>query len=97
MAKRTGQHDDESAAEYLRRVVNNINYESEGMLEQLPCVEAVLDFFDLWAAYDTDFWGGCMECIADGDSPAKARAFVRKWKLGKAWLEEIEDAVTART
>ena len=91
--KRASQREDESAVEYLRRVISNCNYENEGMLEQFPCVEAVLDFFDLWAAYDTDFWSGIIECIAEGDDPEKARAFVRKWNLGDAWLEDISNAV----
>lgn len=91
--KRPGQHADESAIDYLRRVVSNCNYEPESKLEQLPCPEAVMDYFDLWRKYDTDFWAGVIECIAEGDDPEPARAFVRKWKLGRAWLAEIADAV----
>lgn len=96
MTKRPGQKPNESAIEYLRRAISGCGYESENLLEQLPSVESVCDFFDLWHAYDTDFWAGILECIADGDDPAKARAFVRKWKLGQAWRDDINDAIKAR-
>lgn len=96
MAKRPGQHKDETAIEYLRRAVSNCDYEAESLLEQLTSTDAVLDFFDLWHEYDTDFWSGILECIAEGDSPAKARAFVRKHRLPKSWSEEINNAIAWR-
>lgn len=96
MAKRRGQHDDESAIEYLRRAVSNCDHEPESLLEQLPSTDAVLDYFDLWAEYDTDFWSGILECIAEGDSPDKARAFIRKYKLPASWREDINWAISCR-
>lgn len=94
--KRLGQHEDETPAEYLRRVVSNLGYEPESILDQLPSVEALLDFFDLWAAYDTDFWAGCMEAIAEGADPKAARDFVAKWKLPSGWGASIDEAEAAR-
>ena len=79
--RRPGQHKDESAIEYLRRAVSNLNYETETLLESLPTIESLLDFFDLWSVYDTDFLSGIEECIADGDDPAPLQAFVEKYKL----------------
>lgn len=79
--RRPGQHDGETAIEYLRRVVHNCNYETESLLDDLPSVEAVIEFFELWHAYGTDFWSGVCECIATGDDPARARAFLDKWSL----------------
>lgn len=89
--RRPGQHKDETPAEYLRRVVSNINYEPESNLDDMPCVEALLDYHDLWATYGTDFWAGIIECIADGDSSEPARAFVKKWKL-RGWLADVRHA-----
>ena len=85
--KRPAQHADETAMEYLRRIVGWVNYEEEWMLDQLPSVDAVVEFFEVWQAYGTDFWAGVLECIAEGDDPEPARAFVRKWKLGKEWMK----------
>ena len=79
--KRPGQRDDESAIEYLRRVANNSGYEVEAIWDQLPSVEACLEFYELWGAYGTDYWSGILECIADGDSPDKARAFGCRFTL----------------
>ena len=93
--KRPGQAADESAMEYLRRAVGWLDKEPESMLEQLPTVEAVLGFFELWNAYGTDFWSGVMECIAEGDDPTPARDFVAKHKLPKSWRQEIDQAVAS--
>ncbi len=81
-SKRPGQHDDETATDYLRRVVANLNHEHEGMLDDLPSVEAVLEYFELWHKYGTDFWEGIVEAIQDdGDSPAPVKAFIKKYNL----------------
>lgn len=94
--KRPGQHKDESTMDYLRRVVSNCNYETESLLDDLKSVDAVLDFFDLWNAYGTDFWSGILECIAEGDSPRKATAFIRKYHLPKSWSDAVDYAVECR-
>ena len=96
MTKRIGQKDDESAMEFLRRVVGWCDHEQESFLDDLPSVDAVLDFFGLWAVYGTDFWTGILECIAEGDDPRKARAFVRKYKLPQSWSEAIDYAIDCR-
>lgn len=96
MAKRRSQKKDETAIEYLRRVAECSGAEYESLWDDLPSVEAVLDFFDLWHDYDTDFWAGILECIAEGDSPAKARAFIRKYKLGRSWTDAVNYAMSCR-
>lgn len=93
---RPGQHDDESAFEYLGRATSWLAYEHGSLLRDLATVDAVLDFFDLWHEYGTDLWQGILECIADGDSPDKAMAFVKKHKLPRQWSEAIEFAVECR-
>lgn len=92
-----GQHKDESTADYLRRVVSNIGFEREGMLDELKSVDAMFDFFGLWSVYDTDFWEGCMQAISEGDDPTPARDFVAKHNLGSWWSECIDDAIKSRT
>lgn len=80
--KRLAQHEDETAMEYLRRLVNNMSFESESELDCLPNVEAVLEYFDLWKIYDTDFLEGIVTSIEDGANPEPYNAFVQKWDLG---------------
>ena len=94
--RRPGQHKDESPMEYLRRVVENSGSEYESLWDDMPSVEACLELFELWHAYNTDLWQGILECIAEGDSPAKARAFIRKWKLPKSWSEAVDYAIECR-
>ena len=96
MKHRIGQLEDETAIEYLRRAVGSLSFEPESQLEQLETAEALLDYFDLWHVYGTEFWTGVLEGISSGDSPRAARAFVEKWKLGQAWTDDIEDAISDR-
>jgi hypothetical protein len=91
--KRKGQHADESTMEFLRRVVENMGFETEGLLDHFKSVDAVLDYFGLWSDYDTEFWEGILECIGEGEDPAPARAFIAKHKLAKAWSEDVTEAV----
>lgn len=76
-----GRLKDETPMGYLRRLVNWCDMESESLLDDLPSVQAVVDYFELWHTYDTDFLQGIIECIHEGDSPKPYRAFVRKYKL----------------
>jgi hypothetical protein len=94
--KRAGQQEGETAMEYLRRCVGWCDHESAAMLDELPSVEAIIDFFDLWHEYDTDFWSGVLECIADGESSLAARSFVEKHSLPPSWSEAIQYAVDQR-
>lgn len=77
---RPGQAADETAFEYLARVVSNLRHETCALYDELPCVEAVLQFFELWHAYGTDLWSGVLEEIADGADPKPARQWARRWK-----------------
>lgn len=81
---RHGQHKDESAMEYLRRAVNNLDYELCDTTDALPSVGALLEFFELWHTYDTDLSSGVMEAIEEGANPEPWNAFVRKYKL-RGW------------
>lgn len=89
MEKRVGQKDGELPIEYLRRVVSNCNYEAESLLQGLPSVEAILDYFELWHVYGTDFMQGIEECIQEGDNPAPLLAFIKKYKLdwNTSWIK----------
>ena len=87
--KRPGQQESETVMEYLRRAVQNLNHEPESILDAMPCVEAILDYFDLWHAYDTDFLEGIVEGINEGDDPKALNEFIAKWKL--PWRLERDD------
>jgi hypothetical protein len=73
--------DKELPIEYLRRLIQNVNYEPETLLQDLPSVQAIVEFFDLWEIYGTDFLAGIIECIEDGDDPKPYLKFVKKYKL----------------
>lgn len=84
---RLSQNEDESAIDYLRRVVSNLDYENESTLQQMPSVEAILDYYDLFYIYDTDLLVGILECIEEEDSAEYRKPmkdFIRKHKL--PWL-----------
>ncbi len=76
-----GRHKEETSMEYLRRVVNNMDMETESLLDALPSVNAVLEYFGLWETYDTDFMQGIEEGIEEGDDPAPLKKFIAKHKL----------------
>ena len=94
--QRSGQRRDETAIEYLRRVVSVCSYETESLLDSLPSVDAVLDFVDLWSTYDTEFWEGVLGCIAEGADPAPARAYTKKHALPTEWKKDIDWVVLGR-
>ena len=75
------KRDDESAIEFLRRVVEWLNVEQESLLADLPTVQAVLDYADLWTVYQTDLMSGIIEAIEDGDDPKPLADFVEKYEL----------------
>ena len=91
------QLQNETAIEYLRRVVEQADEERESVIDDLPSLAAITDFIDLWQHYGTDFWDGILECIAEGDDPTAARNFVRKHKLPKYWEGDINDSVRSST
>jgi hypothetical protein len=78
---KTSQHKEESAIEYMRRIVHNLDYESENFLEDLKTIQALVDYFELWHVYDTDLYVGIIECIEEGDDPKPYNDFVAKYNL----------------
>lgn len=79
--KRRAQQEDELPIEFLRRMVAAFSFEHESLLDALPRVSAVLEYFDLWAIYDTDLLGGIAEVIEEGEDPEPYNSFVRRHKL----------------
>lgn len=75
------QQQNEPAIEYMRRIVSSCNYELEGILYDLPSIEAIVEYFELQSQYDTEFQEGIMEAIANGDDPSAYNAFLEKWNL----------------
>lgn len=78
------QHKDETAIEYMRRIVNNVSYEQESFLEDLPNIEAIVEYFELWSVYDTDLCAGIIEAIESGADPIPYNRFVGAYNL--PWL-----------
>lgn len=91
-SERVGQKKHETAIEYLRRAVHNLDHEMESMLQDLKSVDALLDFFDLWHVYGTDFWEGVLESISEGEDPKPAIDFIKKYKL-RGWMDGVKDAI----
>lgn len=68
--------------EYLRRIVHNLGHETESLLDPLPSIPAVVDYFELFAKYDTDFMEGIVEAIEyDGADSKHLRDFIAKYNL----------------
>lgn len=80
---------EEAPIEYLRRLVSWYELETDHLLQDLPTVEAVTDFFDLQAVYGTDFFEGIMEAIAEGTDPTALAKFVIKHGLQDSWTFNI--------
>ena len=88
---------DETPAEFLQRVVQNLGYEEGSLLDQMPSVDALLDYYGVFCTdYGTDYWEGVLECIADGDSPDKANDFIARWNLGDGWKQSVLLAIESR-
>lgn len=95
------QHKGETAIEYMRRVVNNLNFENESFLEDVTTISALVEYFELWSVYDTDLCEGIIEAIEfDGDDPKPYNDYVAKYNLPwfifdkkkKQWVERKQAA-----
>jgi len=94
---RSAQQKHETAMDYMRRIVNNLDHEYGYMLDELPTTESVIEYFELAVkTYDTEFWAGILEAIENGQSPDAAIAFIQKYNLPAKWLESVHDAVNNR-
>ncbi len=80
--KEFGQKSGETSMEFLRRLVNNMDHETESLLDDLPSIDAIIEYFNLWNIYDTDFLVGIEEAIeVDGNDPGPYNKFKRKFGL----------------
>lgn len=91
--RKNSMKDDETAMEKLRRMVNWLDHEPESLLSDLPCIQAIEEYFDLWKVYGTDFAEGIRECILEGDDPKPWNDFVKKWKLPWETFKKRKKAV----
>jgi hypothetical protein len=82
---------DETYLEFLSRVVSNLKMEGGWIVDELKSIDAILDFFDLWEIYDTDFLEGIVEAIQSGENPGPAIKFCKKHKIG--WIDIIQEAI----
>ena len=90
---RPSQLPGETASDYLFRAIDGLKGEQVGILGQLPSVDALLDYFDLWHAYDAVSWSGVLESITEGSSHYQALLFIRKYKLPDRWTQDVWKAV----
>ena len=83
---------DETAFDYMDRITGWMKHEVASLVQDLPSPQAVIDYFELWSAYDTDFMQGIEEAIHEGDDPQPLRDFVAKYKLDWTldWIDEIK-------
>lgn len=84
------KHEDENAIDYLRRIIDHLNSEPEYILEKLPTTKAVVEYFELFSAYDTDYLSGCLESIMEGADPGPLTKFNQKYRMG--WAQTIREA-----
>lgn len=75
---------DETAYEKLQRMTNFFAHEYTSLLDQLPSVEALEEYFDLFKTYDTDFLQVIMEMIEEGADPKPLKDFCKKYDLN--WI-----------
>ena len=75
------RNEDETAIDYMRRINSALNYEEDSLLYDLPSVEALIEYFELWSVYDTDLMSGILEGIENGESPKPLNDFIKKYKL----------------
>lgn len=89
------QRKNETAMNYMRRVVGALGNEPEDLLDRLPSSAAIIEFFELWGVYGTEYWGGIIQCIEEGADPTAARLFIKRHKLGGWWRDCVSSAVAA--
>jgi hypothetical protein len=91
--KRYGQLKDETAMEYLKRIISALDWETTSLLDSLPSTEAIIEFYELWVTYDTDLWYGILEEIESGKDPNPTLDFIKKYKLPKGWRIDVQRAL----
>lgn len=85
------QEKDESAIEYLERIVGWLGYEDGNLTYDLPTPAAVVEFFEMVQGYGVEFLSDVYEEIAEGNQPGAAYdKFIRKHKI--EWADSKEMA-----
>ncbi len=84
--------DYDSAGDTIRKAARMIDHEGESLIDQLPTVDAVLDYLDLWAIHGTEFLDGIIEGLEEGDDPTAALDFADRYGLTE-WRGAFEVAI----
>lgn len=83
------QHKDENAAEYLSRIASNMAFEKTDLLAELPTIASIVEYFELWAKYDSEYLEGIIEGIEyHGDDPKPFQEFCKKYNL--KWSDGVK-------
>lgn len=74
--------ENETAYEYFIRIKSALEYERTGLLDALPSIEAIVEYFELWGKYDTEFMAGMLAEIEAGANKKPLKDFIGKYQLG---------------
>lgn len=73
--------DGDYAIDYLHYVKQALDYENAELLGELPSIEALFEYYNLWQHYGTEFLEGIQQCIKDGADKKPLLKFIKKYKL----------------
>lgn len=73
--------DGETSYDYLSRIVEILKFEDSEILNALPSITAIIEYFELTQKYDTDLMSGIIDSLENGESPKHYNKFVKKYKL----------------
>ena len=73
---------DETAYEYFIRINSALEYERTGLLDAIPSIEAIVEYFELWGKYDTEFMEGMLAEIEAGADAKPLKDFIEKYQTG---------------
>ena len=80
--------------EQLRILLSSLDCEYETMLSQLPSIQALIDYRNLWNVYGTEFFSGIEESIAEGADIKPLEDFCKKH--GLHWHKALKPAGMGR-
>ena len=84
----TKQHE-ESAYDYLVRIVQALEYESGNIVDSLPSPQSIVEYFELWGKYDTELMDGIIKEIDAGADPKPLHEFIEKYFL--LWAKHTKE------
>lgn len=84
------QKKDETAREYISRIIHHLDYEKESYLDPLPTIQAIVDYFEMLGMYDVDFVDDVWMCIEEGEDITPLETFITTYKLRDKEVDKYE-------